>query len=64
MTLPPDDLTRHAHYTTNAALAAAAVLSIQPRNGSDYSDASSRRDRELIAVNVHTGAHPLEGIRQ
>ncbi len=57
--LPSDDLTRHTTYTTHAHIVAAAVLSIQPRNGSDYSDRASQINRELIAVNVHLGVSPL-----
>ena len=50
------------NYPAHSIIVAAAILSVQPRNGTDYSGITSRQERELIAVNVHLGRPALEGV--
>lgn len=49
--------------TSHSTLVAEAVCFLQPRNGTDYSTAHFRAERERVAVNVHLGNPPLEGVR-
>ncbi len=54
---------READYPANSILVDRAIKQIQPANGTDYSSAHHRQQREQIALNVHAGRNPLEGLR-
>lgn len=47
----------------HSKLVEGTVRFLQPRNGTDYSTSHFRAERERIAVNVHLGNPPLEGVR-
>lgn len=49
-------------YDEQSKLVSTIVEIMQPRNGTDYSTDRHRRVRERIAVNVHHGLPPLEGV--
>lgn len=61
--MEPPNIFERFPYVINSRLVESAILSLQPRNGTDYSTPQHRRDREMIAVNVHNNRPPFEGIR-
>lgn len=53
---------RELDYRANSELVVQTTLKLQPPCGLDYSPRSLQIQRERIAVNVHQGRDPMEGV--